>query len=217
MLLVSTLIILLVLSFLSEIDQPVSAWFSAQERAPLKNFAASITEFGNAEQWFALSILTYLLCTYILKRKSAFHYLGWNFERVRNMLHWSIHLFWGLIISGVITHFVKFALGRQRPHMSADRNDSIFHFFAFHWDFHSFPSGHTQTLFCLASLVILLWPRQSFWIWLVAAFFSFTRVMVLQHFVSDVLAGAIIGISGTYLSLRIVSKRVSRPKALYTL
>ncbi|MCU0419777.1 MAG: phosphatase PAP2 family protein [Cyclobacteriaceae bacterium] len=60
---------------------------------------------------------------------------------------------------------------------------------------YSFPSGHTATAFCIATVVILLARRQ--WIgvtltWL-ALGVALSRIYLLQHFLVDVAAGAVIG------------------------
>ncbi len=65
----------------------------------------------------------------------------------------------------------------------------------------SFPSGHTATIFCLAFLLSLLIKRRlvSAGLLLIALLVAYSRVYLLQHFLMDVAAGAVIGVMATYL------------------
>jgi membrane-associated phospholipid phosphatase len=67
----------------------------------------------------------------------------------------------------------------------------------------SFPSGHTSTAFTLA--LLLAYVGRRFWFAivfpLIAFFVGYSRVYLAQHFVTDVLAGILIGIVSAYLSL----------------
>ena len=67
----------------------------------------------------------------------------------------------------------------------------------------SFPSGHTSTAFTFALLLAFI-VRRRFAIFvfpLIAFLVGYSRVYLAQHFVTDVLAGTVIGIVSSYLSL----------------
>jgi membrane-associated phospholipid phosphatase len=68
---------------------------------------------------------------------------------------------------------------------------------------HSFPSGHTSTAFTLALLMAFRLAKTfgTFFFPLIAFFVGYSRVYLAQHFVTDVFAGALIGIVSAYLSL----------------
>jgi membrane-associated phospholipid phosphatase len=60
----------------------------------------------------------------------------------------------------------------------------------------SFPSGHTSAAFALATFFALYWPHKP-WHWLLALLaFSVgcARVYLLQHFITDVYAGMLLGV-----------------------
>jgi membrane-associated phospholipid phosphatase len=67
----------------------------------------------------------------------------------------------------------------------------------------SFPSGHTSTAFTLALLLALIINKKwaAIFFPLVAFFVGYSRVYLAQHFVTDVLAGMIVGIISSYLSI----------------
>jgi membrane-associated phospholipid phosphatase len=181
------------------LDQPVSQWFDESTHDSWRVFALQITDVGKGAQWFLLAILVF----FISKSRGS--------EKLAN---WAAHLFCALIVSGALLHVVKFSFGRQRPHISPDRAPLSFHPLNANWDYQSFPSGHTQTLFCVAIFFSMLWPRKRFLFYSIAVAFAFTRVMALQHFVSDIVGGAIVGIIGTQLSIWIMSRWIPSPRPL---
>ena len=80
-----------------------------------------------------------------------------------------------------------------------------------HWG--SFPSGHTTTAFMLASFFYLVLPKKMKIHSLVigiAFLVGFSRVYLMQHFLMDVWAGALLGIGSTMFSYFIVLKVFSK-------
>ncbi|MEN9699624.1 MAG: hypothetical protein RLZZ301_822 [Bacteroidota bacterium] len=67
---------------------------------------------------------------------------------------------------------------------------------------HSFPSGHSTSVFALASFICLAYSKRISYdllLLIAACFFAFTRIYLSQHFLHDVVAGSLIGISSTLL------------------
>lgn len=64
----------------------------------------------------------------------------------------------------------------------------------------SFPSGHTATAFSMFFLLALIYNKKGVGLicCLLAIIAGFSRMYLLQHFLLDVLAGSIIGVSITY-------------------
>jgi undecaprenyl-diphosphatase len=58
----------------------------------------------------------------------------------------------------------------------------------------SFPSGHTMTAFSIALVLSYFYHGVEVPLYLVAASIAISRVVLGMHFVSDVLAGAILGV-----------------------
>ena len=67
-------------------------------------------------------------------------------------------------------------------------------------EWNSFPSGHTASAFTLAVVLSYLLPyRQRHWIIIpLAALTAFSRVYLAQHFMEDIIAGAIIAVVMTF-------------------
>ena len=69
-----------------------------------------------------------------------------------------------------------------------------------HWG--SFPSGHTTTVFMLASFFYLVLPKNM----------KFSRVYLMQHFLMDIWAGALLGIFSSLVSYFLVLKFFSKKR-----
>jgi membrane-associated phospholipid phosphatase len=65
----------------------------------------------------------------------------------------------------------------------------------------SFPSGHTTSAFALFSMLAILskQPALKVLFFFLAAFVAFTRIYLLQHFLIDTMAGALLGTLVSYL------------------
>ena len=100
---------------------------------------------------------------------------------------WSLHLLGAITITAVTVLGIKLLVRRQRPE---GEWGSIYR----NTDPHSFPSGHAARSVLLATLIIGLGPS-----WLVpliviwAPLVALARVSMGVHYLSDVVAGGILG------------------------
>jgi membrane-associated phospholipid phosphatase len=95
-----------------------------------------------------------------------------------------------VISAGLITPTLKKVVGRARPHTA----QGAFDFSPFK-NQHSFPSGHTTQAFAVATVIAEHYDEA--WVkWLsygTATAVGYSRIHQDRHFLSDVLAGALIG------------------------
>jgi membrane-associated phospholipid phosphatase len=98
-------------------------------------------------------------------------------------------------VPGLFVSIVKRFIGRVRPSPAGP-----FAYEPFHWrpDFASLPSGHTTTAFATLVAVGALIPRARPFLWAFALLIAVSRIAVTAHFVSDVIAGAAVGVLGAW-------------------
>ena len=91
---------------------------------------------------------------------------------------------------------IKWIVGRGRPFVGGQ--DNVFDFvpFAGTEAYASFPSGHAITGFALAFAVAAVWPKARPAMAVYAVLIGASRVVLLAHHPSDVVAGALIGVAG---------------------
>jgi len=102
---------------------------------------------------------------------------------------------------------MKSAVGRIRP----DENSAEVLKEPFYRRSYSFPSGDATLAFAVAVVAASAIPASARWIaFLLAAMAGMTRLMLLRHFASDVIAGAALGILCGYAELRISRSALAR-------
>jgi undecaprenyl-diphosphatase len=69
----------------------------------------------------------------------------------------------------------------------------------------SFPSGHAVTGFALAYVLSRAYPKASPLFYLLAIMIALSRVYLATHFLSDVVAGAAVGLLAGWTVCRLVS------------
>ncbi|HEY9453916.1 MAG TPA: phosphatase PAP2 family protein [Bradyrhizobium sp.] len=105
-------------------------------------------------------------------------------------------LFLAVAVSSLVTEVIKWVVGRGRPFVGGEANPFHFSHFAGTPAYASFPSGHATTAFALAIAVAAVWPRARVAMAVYALVIAATRLVLLAHHPSDVVAGALVGIIG---------------------
>jgi membrane-associated phospholipid phosphatase len=95
--------------------------------------------------------------------------------------------------AGLIANLTKNIVGRARPDLYDSVGPFAFKPFAFNADWASFPSGHATNIFAFATVIGMLWPKGRVLLYTVAAWIAASRVLIGQHYTTDVVLGAILG------------------------
>ena len=105
-------------------------------------------------------------------------------------------LFFAVAIPLLPGELFKWIVGRGRPFVGGQPNPYNFAHFAGTEAYASFPSAHAITAFALAFAVSAVWPWTRGLMMAYALLIAFTRLVLLAHHPSDVVAGALIGVIG---------------------
>jgi membrane-associated phospholipid phosphatase len=105
-------------------------------------------------------------------------------------------LFLAIGLPGLFVAIVKRLIGRARPYVGSPDEPFIYRPFVWAPEYASMPSGHATTAASAAIAIGALWPRSRAVMWLYALVIMFSRVVVLAHHPSDVIAGAVVGAAG---------------------
>jgi len=178
--------IFLIISSLSYVlwDIPVAIY--CRELSPdIRAMADFITSFGVAT-WYIVASLGF--------------YLFFRFAR-RNVLNASrsLFVFLSFAATGIFITALKWIAGRHRPSEYFIHDLFGFNYFGVGYEQTSFPSGHAQVIFTLATALTILFPRWALPLFIMAILVAASRVMLTSHYLSDVLAGAAVGILFTMI------------------
>ena len=158
-----------------EIDERLSARLRVAEKPGVLR-TASVLLGHTGDSWFWIAGLAIL------------YFTGTDYWKMR-----ALALLVGIGITALAVFAIKFAVRRKRPEGELGQ---IYR----RTDPHSFPSGHAARAAMLAVVAIGLGPA---WLGVLLAFWAIAvvlaRVMMGVHYLSDVLAGALLGILIGYL------------------
>ncbi|MEK2689222.1 phosphatase PAP2 family protein [Bdellovibrio sp. GT3] len=200
LLLVTVLALALAGSVAVLFDQSVALYFNTPEMHQfIRPLAREVTNIGLSEHYFTICILTWIFCAYVAPRFAKLKKYSASVDYFRR---WGLNFLVALLVSGAMTHVVKFLVGRQRPHKSPSFDPFVFDHITTHWHWHSFSSGHSQVMFTTATMFCIAFPKYK-WLWLaIAVMACATRVIIQDHFISDTIFGACVGYVGTLLALK---------------
>ena len=172
----------------------IDAWEIAQmpkRGTPSLWWVRILTDFGKDE--YVLAVLAGLLVVLAIVspalrgiRRSLLLGLGTRLQ----------FIFCAVAVPNLVTEVLKYCIGRGRPFVGGEANAFHFSHFAGNPAYYSFPSGHATTAFALALAVSVIWPQARLAMAVYAIVIAATRLVLVAHHPSDVVAGALVGIVG---------------------
>jgi len=176
-----TAVIYLVLFFF--FDKPIGLWindnWSGTWITYWGNHISNLANGSYVRLGIALCFILILIYDPRLKRR-------W----IRSLLYICI----SVAIAVVIGDGLKYLLGRHRPTMLFEQNLYGLHFFSTEWALNSTPSGHTIRAFSILTALSMLYRRFAVVFISIAILIGVSRVVVTDHYPSDVVFGAFIGV-----------------------
>lgn len=120
-----------------------------------------------------------------------------NHNKAQQQKGWKI--VGALAVNTVITQGLKYSINRERPY---EKYPLLINPYDKKEQGKSFPSGHTSTAFSLAASIAMEYPK---WYVVVPAYayatsVGYSRLYLGEHYPSDVLTGAALGVGSAYLS-----------------
>ena len=147
-----------------------------------KSLFETLTHFGDSLYFFVPTILIWATIKIIQNKNKI----------VLTISDISIFIFFNILFSGIAVQIFKHILGRPRPPLFHSNNLSTIDIFNFDSRWHSFPSGHTATIFAFIFCLIFLFPKIKNILITIAIIIASTRVIVGAHYVSDIFGGALV-------------------------
>ena len=159
------------IKFLADFDAKLYACFGRlQERLRLYSIARVISFTGDGYLYFAIAILAWLL---VPETGQQFLMVGLCATGIELPLYW------------VLKKFFK----RKRPYLVL----TAFERHHIPSDEFSFPSGHATAGFLMAYLVGHFFPGYTLLMYIWATLIGLSRVLLRVHYVSDIVAGMLLG------------------------
>jgi undecaprenyl-diphosphatase len=109
------------------------------------------------------------------------------------------YLFFSVLLPVLAGEVIKWIAGRGRPFVGGAANAFNFVPFTGTEAYASFPSGHAITAFALALAVSSVWPQARIAMMVYALLIAGSRLVLLAHHPSDVVAGALVGVVGAMM------------------
>jgi membrane-associated phospholipid phosphatase len=106
------------------------------------------------------------------------------------------YLFFSVLASALMAELIKWVVGRGRPFVGGKANPFNFAPFNGTEAFSSFPSTHAVTSCALAFAVAAIWPKTRVAMVIYALLILASRLVLLAHHPSDVVAGGLVGVLG---------------------
>jgi membrane-associated phospholipid phosphatase len=168
------------------LDPPALAWVAQHQDASARSFFRSVSKFGD---WYEHVAVGFIL-------------LGLAWWRGNNRwMRIVTAMILACALAGVAARAVKISTGRPRPAAETETS-AMWNGPSLKARYNAFPSGHTaaSTAF-FATLALVSW-RIGAGCLVIPLLIGFSRMYVAAHHLSDVVAGAVLGLLAAYFIVR---------------
>jgi membrane-associated phospholipid phosphatase len=170
-------VVLLFLVTATVVDPRAARWVAGSKSHLLDLLVGVLNPLGDGVTLLVASVMLAVLCRAL--RRPRLHDAAWLAALA-------------FAVSGIFEYTLKHLVGRPRP--DAVLSGIVLLGPSFEPDIDSFPSGHATSVFSVATVFASFYPRLRWPLYGVAAAVALGRVYLQRHYVSDVVAGALIGV-----------------------
>jgi undecaprenyl-diphosphatase len=182
------------------VDRPIARAMAGIDPLILRA-AAFVTWFGQG------GVILYPTGALALLGLAACYLAPGLAERLEGRVRRLVSIFVVVAVAGLADDVLKIVFGRARPYRWLAGDDSGFGFFRYGAKFASFPSGHTTTSVAAALVLSAVFPRGRMVFLAAACLIALSRIILDVHYLSDVVAGALLGAAIAFWMLSELRKR----------
>jgi membrane-associated phospholipid phosphatase len=165
------------------LDKPIAYYCRSINENVIDVFGL-ITKLGESTWYLIITALFFVIFRFIMVNI--------------NIANRSLFVFLAISLSGLLTDILKYILARYRPISLFYDGAYGFSFFESQYRMTSFPSGHANTITALMLALYFMYPKYRMVCILAAVLVIASRVVLCDHFLSDVLFGAYLAVVTTF-------------------
>ena len=175
------------------LDASVHDWVAEHQTRGLRKFMQTVSFWGD---WFSHAVvgIAGAAVAYALGR--------------RDWLRIFLAMILACALAGAATRVIKIAAGRSRPSVTTNvgwKGPSLSS------KYHAFPSGHTTSSVAFFAVPYFARRRMALLLLPIPALIGASRILVNAHHLSDVVAGAILGVLCAFVVWRLITVKYPGP------
>ncbi|MBY0529829.1 MAG: phosphatase PAP2 family protein [Rhabdochlamydiaceae bacterium] len=170
-------LLVMVLSYFF-LDRAIAQWFT-HASSSLYQLSVFLTELIFARVHFGIWPILYFFFRYVLKKSE--------------LAHFALFILISIALANAASETLKWAFGRMRPELFLTHQLYGFSLFNASDLYHSLPSGHATTAGAIAGALGCIYPRRIPLFLGLALMLSLTRIILGEHFLSDIIGGVFLG------------------------
>lgn len=179
------------------VDQKLALYLSTHIDSKTVDLSTALSLIATPKLWTLIGLIGF-----------AVFWVLYHQNRLFTLRKSILYISSSIILAQTIGTFIKYMLGRARPILFLQEHFYGFHPFTFDRFYHSTPSGHSLSIFAVACMTYLLFRRLGWLAFLVAIMVAVTRVILNEHFLSDVVLGAYLGGLSAVLAYSVLQQNI---------
>ena len=192
------------------VDLPLAQLVRRETSPGVDDFFEDVGDLANTDLFAVAALLVYGLSLWRLNRGGGGKFLGIDCER---WVRGSLLILVTMAVGGIVTFLLKQLVARARPEVFFEAG-----YYGigdpFTGDpFNSFPSSHTLTAFVVAAALAKLLPAWRWPLFLFAAAVGLSRLVNLDHYLTDVVGAALVAV----IAVRYLAPAVLDPRRAWAL